>query len=81
MGLIHINKNPRPLGSTNTKNLRNFKKCAQQHEESQRHNPICGNCGLQHAKKQCPHMASNAKTVGNSTTSTNGAEVKSQLST
>ena len=57
-------RNPKPLGSTDTKNPQNFKRGAQQHEDGQRRNPICGNCGLQHDKKQCPAYGKQCRNCG-----------------
>ena len=39
---------------SDTKRSPSFKPSSKNHEDGQKQNPICGNCGLQHARKQCP---------------------------
>ena len=47
-----------------TKRSPSFKPSSKNHEDGQKQNPICGNCGLQHARKQCPAYGKQCRKCG-----------------
>ena len=47
-----------------TKKSPSFKPSSKNHEDGQKQNPIFGNCGLQHARKQCPAYSKQCRKCG-----------------